>query len=62
MERIMKRKNSTHMHHEKLHALRGVLETSLQVLAFASLVRRIGPRRAVRVAAAATGALLAHRD
>ena len=58
----MKRKPLKHMHHNKLHAVRGIVETSLQVLALASLVRRIGPRRAVRVAAVATEAHLARRD
>ena len=58
----MKRKPLKHMHHNNLHAARRILETSLQVLALASLVHRIGPRRAVRVAAVATEAYLARRD
>jgi hypothetical protein len=54
----MKKKS---MNHTKLHVVKGILETSLQVLALASLVHRIGPRRAVRVAAVATEAYFERR-
>ena len=57
----MKTKHNKHMQHSKLHVVKAILETSLQVFALASLVHRIGPRRAVRVAAVATEAYLSRR-
>jgi hypothetical protein len=57
----MKTKHEKHAHHNQLHFAKRVLETSLQVFALASLVHRVGPRRAARVAAVATRAYLKGR-
>jgi len=42
----------------RMHTARTIVETSLNAIALASLARRIGPKRLVRVAALATGGYL----
>ena len=49
-------KHQKHAHRSQLHVAKRILETSLQVFALASLVHRVGPKRAARVAAVATKA------
>ena len=47
------------MTNRRINALRSLVETGLQAVAFISLVRRIGPRRIGRIAALATEGYLA---
>jgi hypothetical protein len=47
------------MTNRRISALRSLVETGLQAVAFISLVRRIGPRRIGRVAALASEGYLA---
>jgi hypothetical protein len=42
------------MTNRNINTLRSLVETGLYAIAFMSLVRRIGPRRIVRIAALAT--------
>jgi len=47
-------------HRARIHRARLIAETGLDALALASLLRRIGPRRFVRVAALATEGYLGY--
>ena len=48
------------MTNRRVNALRSLVETGLQTVAFISLVRRIGPRRFGRIAGLATEGYLAN--
>ena len=49
-----------HHHHWRMHRARLIAEAGLNALALASLARRVGPRRLVRVAALATEGYLGY--
>ena len=48
------------MSKRRINALRSLIESGLQAVAFISLVRRIGPRRIGRIAALATERYIAN--